>query len=199
VDIIEELVMKKDQNGFTLIELMIVVAIVGILAAVALPAYQNYTIRGRVTEGLNLAADTKTLVTDNASNATPDANGGLAAGLRNDALNVTPSAFCTTAGTCTNFVGDAAGTGLGSANVISVAVTTATGVISIAYTSRVDVPARNTLNLVPSSLNAPLAVGAPPQGPIIWHCFAAGKAAQGAIANPGATLLGKYAPAACRA
>jgi type IV pilus assembly protein PilA len=195
----EEFQMNKVQQGFTLIELMIVVAIVGILAAVALPAYQDYTIRGRVTEGLSLAADAKLLVADNASNATPDANGGLAAGLRNDALNVNPGAICNAAGVCTNFVGDAAGTGVGSANVISVGVTTATGLITLAYTTRIDLPARNTMMLVPSSLNAPLVVGTPPQGPIVWHCFAAGKAAQGAIANPGATILGKYAPAACRA
>ena len=192
--------MKKVQQGFTLIELMIVVAIVGILAAVALPAYQDYTIRGRVTEGLSLAADTKLLVSDNASNATPDAGGGFAAGMRNDALNVTPGAICNAAGTCTNFVGDANGTGAGSANVISVAVTTATGVITIAFTSRVDINTRNQLVLVPSSLDAGLTVGTPPQGPIIWHCFAAGKGNQGSIAAPaGATLLGKYAPAACRA
>ncbi|NQZ30060.1 MAG: pilin [Oceanospirillaceae bacterium] len=50
----------KKQQGFTLIELMIVVAIIGILAAIALPAYQDYTTRSRVAEGLSLAAGAKT-------------------------------------------------------------------------------------------------------------------------------------------
>lgn len=54
-------------KGFTLIELMIVVAIVGVLAAIAIPAYQDYVIRTRVTEGLTLAEPLKMLVAENAS------------------------------------------------------------------------------------------------------------------------------------
>src|SRR5712671_6112438 len=60
----EVTVMKAIQKGFTLIELMIVVAIIGILAAIAIPAYQDYTIRAQVTEGLNLAGSLKAEVAE---------------------------------------------------------------------------------------------------------------------------------------
>jgi type IV pilus assembly protein PilA len=68
--------MRKQQQGFTLIELMIVVAIIGILAAIAIPAYQDYTIRAKVSEGVSAAAAARTAVAEswNSTGAFPASN-----------------------------------------------------------------------------------------------------------------------------
>jgi type IV pilus assembly protein PilA len=72
---------KPNQQGFTLIELMIVVAIIGILAAIALPAYQDYTKRAHVSEGMSLASGAKTAVTEYYSSNGTWPSGNTEAGL----------------------------------------------------------------------------------------------------------------------
>ena len=78
--------MKKVQQGFTLIELMIVVAIIGILAAVAIPAYQDYTIRAQVSEGLSLASGAKTAMAEfySSTGRFPDNNSSLGLAAKGD-------------------------------------------------------------------------------------------------------------------
>ncbi|MDQ2701612.1 MAG: pilin [Pseudomonadota bacterium] len=73
--------MKKIQQGFTLIELMIVIAILGILMAIAIPAYQDYTVRAKVSEGMNLAGAAKLAVAETKSSTGEFPTGNAAAGV----------------------------------------------------------------------------------------------------------------------
>ena len=81
---------KQVQKGFTLIELMIVVAIIGILAAIALPAYQDYTVRAQVSEGMSLASGARTAVAEYVNQRGAYANSNESYGLE-DPGNITGS------------------------------------------------------------------------------------------------------------
>jgi type IV pilus assembly protein PilA len=184
---------RSTQKGFTLIELMIVVAIIGILAAVALPAYQDYTVRAKVTEGLVLASGLKPIVADNASNGTLDAAGGL---FKSMPTNAAGTEFCAAANAACNLNGGTETAPI-SKNVSTITGATATGAMTVTYSAAAT---SGILLLVPASGTGLLAAGTIPASAIKWTCYAKDKAAvDGATAQAAAaTLLGKYAPAECR-
>ncbi|NOR69050.1 MAG: prepilin-type N-terminal cleavage/methylation domain-containing protein [Methylomarinum sp.] len=136
---------QKSQQGFTLIELMIVVAIIGILASIAIPAYTDYMVRAKVTEGIVLASSAKVTVSENAAFGVLTANGGFATGF------VDPGT---------------------TAHVNSLAVLSSSGQITITYGSSVTTDvAANTIIFIPTSGGAVLtANGAPASGAIQWTC-----------------------------
>jgi len=174
--------MKAVQKGFTLIELMIVVAIIGILAAIAIPAYQDYTIRSKVTEGLNLASAAKVNVAE--------------AFQSNDIVGVGAAA--------TAWNNPGGGSFTPTKYVQNININGATGVITVTYAAAT--PQINGLTVLVSpfirnAAGAAAALATNLQGNIDWACTSVSSTtatARGMGAAGLGTLIAKYAPTECK-
>jgi type IV pilus assembly protein PilA len=167
---------KQIQQGFTLIELMIVVAIIGILAAIAIPAYTDYTVRSKVTEGINLAGAAETTVAEGWQS-------GDQAG-----MNAAISAW----------------TFVATKYVTNITIAQNTGVIKVIYNGAASGIGQfngtaYTIYMQPNINKAALAAGA--TGNIDWACASSSSATATANLLTGITLgtmPAKYVPTQCK-
>jgi type IV pilus assembly protein PilA len=163
---------KKMQQGFTLIELMIVVAIIGILAAIAIPAYQDYTVRSKVTEGLSMADAVKVAVAEGYQS---NDIAGIATASTQLGLNPITTKY-----------------------VSAVSIGPATGVITVTFRNVAQI---NTDTIVLSPYIGGAVLATAMTGAIDWACASSSNttaASQGLAAAPVGTLPARYAPTQCK-